>query len=698
MEELKTLRVVGFRSAFWYGVYRLQILSGISRRRTPLCSWDEIIGRLPPAAFEADPSGMPPFFFNDPRTLGAVLGRIAPQAESGLNSELENIQKGSFCLWEDARHDLGFPPDWNRNPLTGRAASADRHWTATDEQASGDIKGLWELSRFSLAFRLARLYAVTGNERAPEIFWQLVESWMGANPPNAGPQWLSSQEVALRSMAWIFALRAFAWSPATTAARVGRLIAAFDAHARRIDATLAYAKAQNNNHLISEAAGLFTIGLLFPDLPGAAHWNSKGRALLESTTGQFFQDGGYIQHSVNYHRLALQLYLWAIRLAELNGKPFSEAMYSCVDRSLELLSAMIDPDTGRAPNFGHNDGALFPALNSCAYEDYRPLLQTLSLWRRRKKILEDGPWNEDALWLLGPDALTISSRMLRPQGESEPFNAPNAGLYLMPWLQSCAVIRCARFRSRPAHADQLHVDVCWRGENIACDAGSYLYGGDPPWRNSLTHAALHNTVTVDGLDQMKRSGRFGWATLSQARGEFIEKGKWQGSHDGYRALGITHRRIVERIDSDVLVINDELIGKGTHTARLHFLMPDFPWEPLAQETDPTPENMLMERLPGWKDGSGGGWMFHSPAGEFTLRIWSNRDVLWNMYRAGERVFGLAEEKGPVPAEIRGWRSLRYANKLPALSLAGTAAGVLPICFISIWTLSDGQGASRAGVR
>lgn len=239
-----------------------------------------------------------------------------------------------------------------------------------------------ELSRFSVAFRLARSYALCGDERAPEIFWQLVKSWLAANPPNGGPHWISSQEVALRAMAWIFGMRAFAKSHATTPVRAERLIAALDAHARRIESTLAYAKAQNNNHLISEACGLFTVGLLFPRLPRSPYWRSLGRRLLESTADQFFPDGGYIQHSINYHRLALQLYLWAMRLAEISGEPFPAKLYSRVDASLQLLSGLVDPGTGRAPNFGHNDGALFLAFHGCAFEDYRPLLQTLSLGER----------------------------------------------------------------------------------------------------------------------------------------------------------------------------------------------------------------------------------------------------------------------------------------------------------------------------
>ena len=687
MEKLNTIRVVGIRSAYWYALYRIERLTGISRRRTPLGSWDETVRRMTSAALEWDPSGAPHFFFDDPRTLGAAIRDVAPDAEPGLAAELEHIQKGSYCLWEDTRHELGFPPDWNRNSLTGQSIAADRHWTDVNQQAAGDIKGIWELSRFNVAFRLARCYALTGDERAPEIFWQLVESWLAADPPNAGPQWVSSQEVALRAMAWVFALNAFARSPATTAVRKARIIAALGVHARRIEATLAYAKAQNNNHLISEAAGLFTIGLLFPKLPGSTRRLALGRALLELTTGQFFLDGGYIQHSVNYHRLALQLYAWAMRLAEINGQPFSRMMYSCVDRSLDLLGRLIDPATGCMPNFGHNDGALFSALNSCAYEDYRPLLQTLVIWRQGARFWTAGPWDGDAIWMLGPDAIDCTAR-LSPE-ELEQINqnlcAPHAGLFALHGRESHAVVRCAQFRERPAHADHLHVDLWWCGENIACDAGSYLYGGDPPWRNSLTHAALHNTVTIDGLDQMERAGQFGWATLAQGRGEFLGNAKWQGTHDGYRALGVTHRRTVEFLSGEIWIITDEISGSGRHSARLHWLIPDYPWEALAPEADPALEKMMRERLSGWEQKTSVGRKVRALAGDFSLRILSDRETLWNIYRAGEMVFGSREEKSPIPTEIRGWRSLRYASKLPALSIAGTAAGKLPIRFISIWS-------------
>jgi hypothetical protein len=297
-------------------------------------------------------------------------------------------------------------------------------------------------------------------------------------------------------------------------------------------------------------------------------------------------------------------------------------------------------------------------------------------------------WDEDAVWLLGPGRIECAARLSAEElAETRGnYSAPRAGLYEMHGENSFAMIRCAQFRERPAHADQLHVDLWWRGENIACDAGSYLYGGDFPWRNSLTHAALHNTVTIDGLDQMKRAGQFGWATLAQGQGTFINDRKWQGIHDGYQALGVTHRRTIERLNGEIWVGTDEISGSGSHSARLHWLIPDYRWEELPQEKDIALENILREKFPGWGQKTHVGWKFHTPAGDFSLRIVSDRDPHWNFYRAGKLVFGSAEEKSPVPAEIRGWRSLRYASKVQALSLVGITEGELPVQFISIWTL------------
>jgi hypothetical protein len=141
---------------------------------------------------------------------------------------------------------------------------------------------------------------------------------------------------------------------------------------------------------------------------------------------------------------------------------------------------------------------------------------------------------------------------------------------------------------------------------------------------------------------------------------------------------------VERIDEDKWVVIDDLMGKGRHTVRLHWLIPDFPWEWNLSEEDSALQNLLTEKVTGWKDGSGGGLILRTPAGGISLRVWSSRPAQWGLYRAGEKIHGQNESDNTVPPAIRGWRSLRYASKTPALSIAGIAMGELPVRFISIW--------------
>lgn len=147
-------------------------------------------------------------------------------------------------------------------------------------------------------------------------------------------------------------------------------------HAARIEANIAFACSQRNNHALSEAVGLYTVGTLFPEFARAGRWRQRGKRILEDQLRrQIFPDGAYIQHSMNYHRVMLHDCLWALRLAELNGDHFAEDVTELVERSIVFLHELQDEPSGRVPNYGANDGALVLPLNACDYLDYRPVIQ-----------------------------------------------------------------------------------------------------------------------------------------------------------------------------------------------------------------------------------------------------------------------------------------------------------------------------------
>src|SRR5262249_14485641 len=172
--------------------------------------------------------------------------------------------------------------------------------------AHGDIRVIWEPSRFAFAYDLVRAYWRTGDERYAEQFWRLVESWRAANPPQLGPNWKCGQETSLRVMAWCFGLYGFLDAAVTTAARVAQLAQMIAVSGHRIEAMLDYALSQHNNHGISEGTGLWTIGVLFPELRRAEVWRRQGRQVLERLGRELIYDDGPFTHpSLHYPPLLL---------------------------------------------------------------------------------------------------------------------------------------------------------------------------------------------------------------------------------------------------------------------------------------------------------------------------------------------------------------------------------------------------------
>ena len=123
---------------------------------------------------------------------------------------------------------------------------------------------------------------------------------------------------------------------------------------QRIPPTLVYARSQRNNHLLVEAAGLLTAGMILPDHPKAEQWRALGwkwftRGLKDQIDGY----GEYSQHSTNYHRLMLQVVLWVNMLIRSNDLSRSDRSNDSASRSIPAAAARMVDDT--TPGL-HNDG------------------------------------------------------------------------------------------------------------------------------------------------------------------------------------------------------------------------------------------------------------------------------------------------------------------------------------------------------
>ena len=666
LTAFKLVRDMGVRWCLFRVVYRLQGACGWFEYRTPPFEWSSrpLAAWLRPGV-PAEPERYQEWrsqsggaFFFSTLPLADDLARVADR--DSTVGEARAVLAGHWRYFSRSPMAVGFPPDWHLNPASGKRFPSDQHWSRLSDFGFGDIKYVWEASRFSVTFLLARAYCSTRDESFAAAFWALVESWADANPPQRGVNWKCGQEASFRVMAWCFGLHAFSGSAETTPARVTRLVAMIAAHGERIERNLGYAWSQKNNHGISEAVGLWTIGVLFPELARSATWKRTGRRLIDQEVArQVYADGSYVQHSFNYHRVMLDDLVWALRLGEVNREPLPRLVYDAVGRAAGFLEECLDRETGQAPQTGANDGALVVPLSGCDLNDHRPAVQSASLVARGGRAFSPGPWDEQALWLFGPAGL--SGRQLQPP--ARPLAAPQGGYYVVRGSDAWALIRCADYRDRPGHMDQLHVDLWWKGLNIVPDAGTFRYNADAPWNNALTVTAVHNTMMVDDHDQMTQVSRF--LALDWTRGHVVAAGEqdgwrfWIGEHDGYTRLGVTHRRAVLH-DGATWWVCDELRGRDDHRYRLHWLLSDQPHQ--------------------WSADAGGARLqMQTPRGAFDVRMWCDRPSTYSLVRGGP--------------DVRGWRSRYYGEREEALSIVAEGHGVLPV--LTCTRLSDPAGSASA---
>src|SRR6185436_15428201 len=300
---------------------------------------------------------------------------------------------------------------------------------------------------------------------------------------------------------------------------------------------------------------------------------------------------------------------------------------------------------GEMPVYGSNDGALVLPLNNCDFTDYRPLLQLGWYITKKEFLFEPGPWDEDIFWLCGESFTAKSAKSAKENKNLSDLSVlraesfPNGGVYILHSTNSHALLRCTDFTSRPSHADQLHMDLWIHGQEIAVDAGTYLYSGESIWRNGLAHTSVHNTVTVDNKDQMTMVSRFTWTNWSKGKVLQHDENLWQGEHDGYKP--VSHKRTVVAFEDDRWLVIDHLLANESHHYALHWLLAD---------------------------------------GEFGMRKLASANGLWWQSFGSKRPdskimiqMGLLEGVGNfslVRADsnsTRGWRSRYYGHKEPALS-------------------------------
>jgi hypothetical protein len=121
------------------------------------------------------------------------------------------------------------------------------------------------------------------------------------------------------------------------------------------------------------------------------------------------------------------------------------------------------------------------------------------------------------------------------------------------------------------HADKLSIEVSAFGGNFIIDPGTATYHDtEDSVRYNLRHGFLHNSITIDGVDQgygprkMEEPLDTTWRTED-------DYDLFEASYDFNGAgLDVTHTRRIVFVRPHLWVITDTLSGEGTHTIERNF--------------------------------------------------------------------------------------------------------------------------------
>jgi hypothetical protein len=456
-----------------------------------------------------------------------ALGEVGLPAGPLLPASLPDAGATGDAARFAAAAEAAMPASWH-GPFP-----ADAPGLGLDLFSAGDIRPVWEANRLlalPLLAKAACLAPADGHLARAEA---VLRGWIEANPPYRGPAWACGQEAALRALHVALAL-VLLKADRTPQPAMRALLAI---HAGRIEATRAYASAQDNNHAVSEPAGLFVIGLLLGDATMAAR---GARGLAHAVARLVAPDGTFAQASPAYHRLLLDTLVVAEWFRRRHGAPPFDAPFADrAEAATVWLQRVMHPTTGALPRCGAVDDSALADLSL-----HGPLDARGSVGRAMALF-----WRGNA-----------PGQPARCQPEGSRWHSTGWIGERTPRFQ--LLLRTATgLRFRPAQADFLHLDLALDGAPLLIDGGTGAYNPPPgcAWcTDALAGTAGHNTVQFDGQDQMPRISRFLFARWPD--GEAVPGGA--AIRD---ARGNRHERRLQ-VATDSVTVEDRVAGPFTQLA------------------------------------------------------------------------------------------------------------------------------------
>jgi hypothetical protein len=453
-----------------------------------------------------------------------------------------------------------------------------------------DPKYPWVLGRLDSVLALAQGYWVerdaAARARFARAFVLQTIDFLQANPTGQGVHWACPMEVALRAANLAQALAMFSEAEETQRPEfLVPVLSALAEHTAWVEAHLEDKGAIPNNHLVSNLVGLLVVGLLFPELPGAANQVALAvKGLRAQMEAQVHPEGTSFEGSTAYHRLAVELFTLAYVVGLGAGVTLGTGYTERLRRMYRATHSWCS-EQGLAPQVGDNDsGRVFPFRDRADLD--HGYLASLGAALFPEPSLAGGELSDEAAWLLGQPGL-VRFRTLPAAPEPASVSYPVGGFHVLRGAGAVVTVSAGPQGQGGvgghSHNDKLSFELHLGGQPLIVDPGTGTYTRDPELRNFFRGTAAHNTLQLDGVEQAPIAPErlFALPEAARARVEVFQPGaeldRLVVRHDGYRALaapvGVERTFFLDKRERG-LAVTDRLIGTGQHevVGRLH--LPD----------------------------------------------------------------------------------------------------------------------------
>lgn len=506
------------------------------------------------------------------------------------------------------------PMDWQRDIKSGYRWS-EAKWYKDNRYGSMpgvDVKLPWEIARFHHLVHIAYCHTLlsegTNNSVFADEFRNQILDFIAYNPPRFGVNWVTSMDVGIRAANILTAYDIFIASGYRFDEEFELILKrSIYEHGKHIIRNLEWSADLRGNHYLADCVGLLYCAAYLPSSPEINAWLAFSiQEISAEILLQFLPDGGNFEASVPYHRLSLEMVLYAIALIHalpdektavlaqynntiIKGKPalkpapmpfyktpeycikaeqktpLHPEVYERIIEAIRFTFSMVefadeipqigDNDSGRflkmTPEFIHENGELSEIENNHTH------VLGLASALFYDSVLEEYAKQFPLENIYTTVTISPKKRDILKTKDSTAFR--DFGLYLFTKQSYSCAVRAGSIGQRGkgghAHNDQLSFIFALEGTIFFTDPGTYLY--TPAWkqRNRFRGTAMHNTLSVHGMEQNQWVEGAGdvlfWMLGDRAKAsvERFDTSVFIGEHKGY---GANHKRILTCSDTEII--------------------------------------------------------------------------------------------------------------------------------------------------